>query len=678
MSVLKIRKSRVLLILFFISTYSTYGLNKEMKSHNEDTVTINISLKNASRCEKNNTDSAAVYYEKTIKDCEELLEHISITSRSTSETLKKKYIEAELGLGLIYYRKLAYDKALLCFESGYKKAEDLNDPYFLGECLFNYAETYLEQSRYKLAMTNYFDALQKYTEINDKSGIYWCYIGMGIVQKQCGNYPDAVSCYEKSYRIAFDSGMKLKAGYSLNNLGIIYRRQGNLSEAMKMYEKALNCFNEMNDELSASDCMNNIANIFLDKGDPSKALEYLKRSIESEKVKADAYRMISRFSNMADAWVALHDYKNAHTSIAVAVKLAEKSQDKLMQASCYSQKGNVLLKTGKTEEGLSYLEQSVNIFSSIGSKVEEANGLVDLANAESSAGKIDNALFHAEKAMRIADSAKVLKTTFLANECLSGLLGKKGNTARALAYLTKAFSLKDSIFNLEKNRTVEEIEASFTQKKLENENQLLQQKNKIQQQSIRIRNVISYSLLTCLAFALVTVWLLHKRHIDAKEIAIQKEAFKQSEIDRLNESLLFKERELTTKALFINRENHLLNRLISEFEEIKREDDKGVRIKITRLQHELKMELSPNAWKEFEIQFNEVHPEFQTRLLEKFPDLTPAERRLCAFLRLNMNTREVASITGQTFKSIEVARTRIRKKLGISHESNLANFITSL
>ena len=93
------------------------------------------------------------------------------------------------------------------------------------------------------------------------------------------------------------------------------------------------------------------------------------------------------------------------------------------------------------------------------------------------------------------------------------------------------------------------------------------------------------------------------------------------------------------------------------------------------MQHELKQELSPNAWKEFEVQFNDVHPGFQNRLLEKFPDLSPTERRICTFLRLDMNTREIASLTGQTFKSLEVARTRIRKKMDLTHENNLTNFV---
>jgi len=158
-------------------------------------------------------------------------------------------------------------------------------------------------------------------------------------------------------------------------------------------------------------------------------------------------------------------------------------------------------------------------------------------------------------------------------------------------------------------------------------------------------------------------------------LARQEQVLKQKEIEKLSEDLLHKERELTTKTVYISQKNSLLKEVIGELDSLKKEPVVTDQL-VTRLQHRLKKELLPGAWREFEVQFNEVHPGFQERLLEGFPKLTPTERRLCTFLRLNMNTREIASLTGQTFKSIEVARVRIRKKMNIRHEDNLANFIS--
>ena len=233
---------------------------------------------------------------------------------------------------------------------------------------------------------------------------------------------------------------------------------------------------------------------------------------------------------------------------------------------------------------------------------------------------------------------------------------------------------KDSLFSVEKNRAIEEIGAGFSRTRLENENQILAQSGKLQQQALRNRNIAVFSLILCLLLSFVLIRLIYKRHLDTKAMAIREKAVKEKEIEKLSSDLLSKERELTTKTLLINQKNVLLQKLIGELDILK-EDNGNTTNKIGQLQYELKQELSPNAWKEFEVQFNDVHPGFQNRLMERFPDLSPTERRLCTFLRLDMNTREIASLTGQTFKSLEVARTRIRKKLNLSHEENLTNFI---
>jgi len=66
------------------------------------------------------------------------------------------------------------------------------------------------------------------------------------------------------------------------------------------------------------------------------------------------------------------------------------------------------------------------------------------------------------------------------------------------------------------------------------------------------------------------------------------------------------------------------------------------------------------------------------RLYEKYPELTSYEQQICAFLRMNLYTKEIASITGRSEKSIEVTRSRIRKKLDLSRKDNLSNFLASV
>jgi len=85
-----------------------------------------------------------------------------------------------------------------------------------------------------------------------------------------------------------------------------------------------------------------------------------------------------------------------------------------------------------------------------------------------------------------------------------------------------------------------------------------------------------------------------------------------------------------------------------------------------------------DIWKEFEVRFTQVHQKFYNKLNEKYPDLTPNEKKLCAFLKLNMTTKEISMITHQSPNSIRVARTRLRKKLDITSDENLINFLASI
>jgi len=94
---------------------------------------------------------------------------------------------------------------------------------------------------------------------------------------------------------------------------------------------------------------------------------------------------------------------------------------------------------------------------------------------------------------------------------------------------------------------------------------------------------------------------------------------------------------------------------------------------------ELENEIDTNSWKEFELRFQDVHQNFYEKLQKLFPDLTPSERKLAAFLKLNMSSKEISVITGQSIRSLEVARYRLRKKLGITNQDvNLIGFLSDL
>jgi hypothetical protein len=90
-------------------------------------------------------------------------------------------------------------------------------------------------------------------------------------------------------------------------------------------------------------------------------------------------------------------------------------------------------------------------------------------------------------------------------------------------------------------------------------------------------------------------------------------------------------------------------------------------------------ESKAKAWEEFEYRFQQLHSGFYDRLNQLFPQLTINDRRLCAFLKLDMTTKEISIITGQSIGAVNMARIRLRNKLGITHsDTELFTFLSEL
>lgn len=83
-------------------------------------------------------------------------------------------------------------------------------------------------------------------------------------------------------------------------------------------------------------------------------------------------------------------------------------------------------------------------------------------------------------------------------------------------------------------------------------------------------------------------------------------------------------------------------------------------------------------WNLFETNFERAHEQFLQKLKDQFPDLTPKDLRLCAFLRMNLASKEIAPLMGISVRGVENHRYRLRKKMGLEHDDNLIEMILKL
>jgi len=151
--------------------------------------------------------------------------------------------------------------------------------------------------------------------------------------------------------------------------------------------------------------------------------------------------------------------------------------------------------------------------------------------------------------------------------------------------------------------------------------------------------------------------------------------------DSHKELVSLKDRQLASVSLSISKKNRLNLQVIDKLNSIKdrlSKEDKIMRSEITQLIQTISEETRGDSWMSFKTYFNNVHPTFFNHLLDLCPDLSPAEIKLAAFLRLNLTSKEIASIILIAPESVKTARNRLRKKLNLAQEENINRFLISL
>lgn len=167
----------------------------------------------------------------------------------------------------------------------------------------------------------------------------------------------------------------------------------------------------------------------------------------------------------------------------------------------------------------------------------------------------------------------------------------------------------------------------------------------------------------------------HQLEIEKSEkelIHLQNEKL-ENEIEHKNTQLASTAMNLVQKKEFILKIKEELNHLV------KNKKDKIETADLKKISKILTDEENLNEeWEQFSIHFDKVHGDFLLMLKEQHPDLKPHELKLCAYLRMNMSSKEIAQLMGISVRGVEISRYRLRKKLKIPTEVNLFQFLIEL
>jgi len=149
--------------------------------------------------------------------------------------------------------------------------------------------------------------------------------------------------------------------------------------------------------------------------------------------------------------------------------------------------------------------------------------------------------------------------------------------------------------------------------------------------------------------------------------------------EKLREEMKLKDKELANATMQTLHKNEMLIKLRDELKKlVALSNNETHKHEVKYLVRKINKEIDDeNHWKIFETQFENVHEEFLKRLKTTYPDLTPRELKLCAYLRMNNSSKEISMLMNISTRGVEISRYRLRKKLNLPRETNLTEFIMS-
>ena len=185
--------------------------------------------------------------------------------------------------------------------------------------------------------------------------------------------------------------------------------------------------------------------------------------------------------------------------------------------------------------------------------------------------------------------------------------------------------------------------------------------------------VISFAIIVMLGFIV-------KYYRNKREYLEQQVKLNEQEKQIVASELKKKENDLIKMSTFIVSKNDLLSSIVKDLEyHISLIDNKSDRKSLEPLKKRISNKIDDSAdWDQFLTQFSTAYPDFIDCLTEKYPKLRSGDIKLCCYLKMNMNTKEIAKVSGLSVRAVENKRYRLRKKLELETDVSLDSYIHSM
>ena len=589
-------------------------------------------------------------------------------------------------LGLIYNNLGDYDKTLQYFIKSLKLFEELKSDSQAG-VLINIGVIFAESlNEYEKALYYYFKALKTVKKkMSKKTAVVFCNIGN--VYTKMENYEKADEYLNKALKLYKQFDDKNGIAYIFMNFGIIFEQKGNYELSEENYLKSEEIFTEINDNYNISLINNLIAEINLKMHNYNESQKNLKKSRIIAKQIGAKELLKENYDIFSDLYAAKKDYKNAYKYHKIYFELHdslynEETKNKINELEIRyetekKEKQILVLTKEKELETANVKKQKLIKYFLIASLLFIlAFALVMYRNNRIK--KRLNAQLKSEK--------EFLQTLMDANPNPQYFKDKQGKYIGCNVSFEKIIGLtKDEIIG----KTIKDITTiKIPTENIDIDNELLKtlgtkkyfgsiviaDKQKREYEFIKTVYGKKGSQSQGILGIMVDITHLKKQEELIRE---QENLIHEQEKEKLQTELDLKKREIVANALQLIENSNLINEIVNEINVVKQKANQQTANQLLLITNGCSLKQKVFNRKEFEHRFKDVNKSFYSNLKKYHSDLSSSEKHLCSFLRLDMSTKQISAITYQSIHAINKARTRLRKKLGITNSEESISFFLS-
>lgn len=350
----------------------------------------------------------------------------------------------------------------------------------------------------------------------------------------------------------------------------------------------------------------------------------------------------------------LDEFEKARAVNRVAMPLLKKFGSDKQMASALNNFGSINSLQNRPAEAIPYFEQSIKLYRQLGNLKSELKTLNNLADAYRKLKQYDRAVEIFQHCIRL-NAQNQLPENLIKNYIGVGLTYRnKGDYENALRYLEEYEHLKDSLIGTETNLKIKELEKKYESQQKDLALERSKSKLDAAERALEKRTALILFILSLIA---VGMWRWRLQITSAKENA----ARNQENLSNLT-------------RILVEKNQHLL-RLEEKIQSIENQPNNGEEAFDFDGGLNNQHILTEADWSSFKAYFEKAHPNYIQRLRNSFPALTDAEERLFLFIKLNLSTKEAASILGISAESVKKTRNRLRKRLKMDVDVSLEEFI---